>query len=47
MDETVKLVKAAGGKCKGYQVDLSRREEVYKAANKIRDDIGDVSRIII
>lgn len=33
----------AGGYCKGYVVDISKKEEVYKAADVIRTEVGDVS----
>lgn len=32
-----------GGWCKTQIVDISRREEVYKAADEIRSKYGDVS----
>lgn len=37
------MVEAEGGYCKGYVVDISKKEEVYKAAEVIRNEIGDVS----
>lgn len=43
IDETVEQVRAAGGSCVGYKVDISKKEEVYKAADAIRRDAGDVS----
>lgn len=43
IDETVKMVQEIGGFCKGYVVDISRKEEVYKAAEVIRHEVGDVS----
>ena len=44
IDETVKEVRAIGGKCFGYKVDISKKEEVYKAAEAIKRDAGDVSK---
>jgi len=41
--ETVEIVEEAGGYCKGYVVDISKKEEVYKAADVIREEVGDVS----
>lgn len=41
--QTVKLVEAEGGKCKGYVVDISKKEEVYKAAEIVKREVGDVS----
>lgn len=43
IDETVELIRANGGTCVGYKVDISKKEEVYKAADAIRRDVGDVS----
>lgn len=43
IDETVKQVKSLGGRCNGYVVDISKKEEVYKAAEVIRKEIGNVS----
>lgn len=43
LDETTKLVQSIGGYCKSYVVDISKREEVYKAADQMRNEIGDVS----
>lgn len=41
--ETVEIVQEAGGYCKGYVVDIAKKEEVYKAADVIRAEVGDVS----
>lgn len=46
IDETVELLRANGGKCIGYRVDISKKEEVYAAANSIRSDVGDVTLLI-
>lgn len=43
IDETVEAVRATGGTCVGYKVDISKKEEVYKSADAIRHDVGDVS----
>lgn len=43
IDETVKQVKSLGGRCNGYVVDISKKEEVYKAGDVIRKEIGNVS----
>jgi all-trans-retinol dehydrogenase (NAD+) len=43
IDETVKIVESMGGFCKGYKIDISKKEEVYKAADEIRMSVGDVS----
>ncbi|EDW64209.1 estradiol 17-beta-dehydrogenase 11 [Drosophila virilis] len=44
--ETVEIVQEAGGYCKGYVVDISKKEEVYKAADVIREEVGDVTLLI-
>ncbi|KMY91264.1 estradiol 17-beta-dehydrogenase 11 isoform X1 [Drosophila simulans] len=44
--ETVQIVEEAGGYCKGYVVDISKKEEVYKAADVIRDEVGDITLLI-
>uniref|UniRef100_A0A1L8DJ28 Hydroxysteroid 17-beta dehydrogenase 11 n=1 Tax=Nyssomyia neivai TaxID=330878 RepID=A0A1L8DJ28_9DIPT len=46
LDETTKLVQSIGGHCKSYVVDISKREEVYKAADQVRNEIGDVTILI-
>lgn len=43
IDETVEMIRANGGTAVGYKVDISKKEEVYKAADAIRRDVGDVS----
>lgn len=43
IDETIELIRTNGGTCVGYKVDISKKEEVYKAADAIRRDVGDVS----
>ncbi|XP_034935981.1 short-chain dehydrogenase/reductase family 16C member 6 [Chelonus insularis] len=46
IDETVKLVRAAGGKCYGYVCDLCNREDVYKKADLLKKEVGQVSLLI-
>lgn len=46
IDETVELLRAHGGTCIGYKVDISKKEEVYTAANAIRRDAGDITMLI-
>lgn len=43
IDETCKIITSMGGFCKGYVVDISKKEEVYKMAEEIRNRIGDVT----
>ena len=35
------------GWCRGYIVDVSKREEVYKAAEDIKANVGDVSTHVL
>uniref|UniRef100_A0A182TRN4 INB domain-containing protein n=1 Tax=Anopheles melas TaxID=34690 RepID=A0A182TRN4_9DIPT len=42
LDDSVKLIQSLGGLCKGYKVDISNKEEVYKYAKIIQEEIGDV-----
>lgn len=46
IDETVELLRANGAKCIGYRVDISKKEEVYQAADSIRKDVGNVTLLI-
>lgn len=43
IQETVKLVQAAGGTCYGYVCNLCNREDVYEKANIIKEQIGKVT----
>lgn len=45
LDESVKIVESLGGWCRGQIVDISRRQEVYKAAEEIKSKYGNVSEI--
>lgn len=46
MEETVKLVQAAGGTCYGYVCDLCDREDVYKKAAVVKEEVGKVTILI-
>lgn len=46
INETVKMVQSMGGICKGYNVDISKKEQVYKAADVVRNELGDVTLLI-
>ncbi|XP_015187299.1 PREDICTED: short-chain dehydrogenase/reductase family 16C member 6-like [Polistes dominula] len=46
IEETVKLVQAAGGTCYGYVCDLCNREDIYKKAALLREEVGKVSILI-
>ncbi|XP_035783341.1 short-chain dehydrogenase/reductase family 16C member 6-like [Anopheles albimanus] len=43
LDESVKLIQSLGGLCRGYKVDISNKEEVYKYAKILMEDVGDVT----
>ncbi|KAK0075457.1 hypothetical protein PV325_006883 [Microctonus aethiopoides] len=40
MDETVKLIRAAGGSCYGYVCNLCNKEDVYEKAEIIKKEVG-------
>ncbi|CAH0694663.1 unnamed protein product [Spodoptera exigua] len=46
LEDTVKLVKGIGGKCYGYVVDLASREDIYRVAKKVEDEVGRVNLLI-
>lgn len=46
LEETVKLVQAAGGVCYGYVCDLCDREDVYKKAALVKEEVGKVTILI-
>lgn len=42
LDDAVKLVKGIGGQCHGYVVDLTSREDIYRVAKKVHEEVGRV-----
>ncbi|XP_055375803.1 estradiol 17-beta-dehydrogenase 11 [Condylostylus longicornis] len=44
--ETTEIIQSMGGYCKGYRVDISKKDEVYKAADIVRKEVGDVSLLV-
>lgn len=42
IEETVNLVKSAGGICYGYVCDLCDREDIYKKAEQVKEEVGKV-----
>lgn len=44
LEDAVKLVKGIGGKCYGYVVDLASREDIYRVAKKVEDEVGRVRK---
>lgn len=45
-EETVRDIRAAGGKCFGYHVDVSSKESVYEAADKVKEEVGKVEILV-
>ena len=39
-------IREAGGKAHSYVVDVSRREDVYRAAAQVREEVGDVAVLV-
>ncbi|OAD54371.1 Short-chain dehydrogenase/reductase family 16C member 6 [Eufriesea mexicana] len=46
IEETVKLVGASGGICYGYICDLCNREDIYKKAMLVEEEVGKVTILI-
>jgi len=46
IEESVKLVKAEGGRVFGYTCDLTNREDIYKVAAKVTQEVGQVTIVI-
>lgn len=46
MDETVKEIRAAGGKCHGYIVDVTSKDKIFEAAEKVKKEVGKVDILI-
>lgn len=44
--ETVRLVTSLGGQCRAYTVDLCDRNAVYKAAAKVKQEVGKVDILV-
>jgi all-trans-retinol dehydrogenase (NAD+) len=44
--ETIQLIEEVGGTAKGYIVDISNKDAVYKAADTVRREVGDVTLLI-
>jgi len=44
--ETVSMIQKEGGKATAYTVDLTNKEQVYEAADKVRQEVGTVSILI-
>ncbi|XP_069486616.1 estradiol 17-beta-dehydrogenase 11-like [Ambystoma mexicanum] len=46
VEETAKLCKQLGAAAHAFVVDCSKREEIYQAADKVKENIGDVTILI-
>ncbi|XP_023937106.2 short-chain dehydrogenase/reductase family 16C member 6 [Bicyclus anynana] len=46
LEDTVKLVKGVGGKCFGYVVDLTKRDDIYRVGKQVNEEVGRVSILI-
>lgn len=44
--ETAQLVRDRGGEATAYTVDLSKREDVYRVAEKVKKEVGDVDILV-
>ncbi|KAI5642090.1 short chain dehydrogenase domain-containing protein [Phthorimaea operculella] len=40
LEDAVKLVKGIGGKCHGYVVDLTNRDDIYRVAKRTSEEVG-------
>ena len=46
MKRTAQMVQNKGGKCYSYKVDVSDRNEVYSAAERVKRDVGKVNILV-
>lgn len=45
-EETAKIIKENGGKAYAYKVDITDKNAVYKIANKVKEEVGDVTILV-
>ncbi|XP_046657869.1 epidermal retinol dehydrogenase 2-like [Daphnia pulicaria] len=45
-EETARLIKMSKGQVYAYQVDLTKREEIYRAADRLKQEVGKVSILV-
>lgn len=45
-EETVAMIKKEGGKAVAYTVDMSSREQIYAAAEKVKQEVGKVDILV-
>ncbi|KAK7502845.1 hypothetical protein BaRGS_00005794 [Batillaria attramentaria] len=46
IDQVAKEIRPKGITCRAYTVDLSKREDVYKVADKVKQELGDIDIVI-
>lgn len=46
VEETVRMVRAQGGKGYGFTCDLTDREAIYRVAENVKKTVGDVNILI-
>ncbi|XP_028170497.1 epidermal retinol dehydrogenase 2-like [Ostrinia nubilalis] len=46
LEDTVKLVNGIGGKCYGYVVDLAKKEDIYRVAKQVEQEVGRVTLLV-
>ncbi|XP_035737891.1 estradiol 17-beta-dehydrogenase 11-like isoform X2 [Vespa mandarinia] len=46
IEETMELIKAAGGTCYGYVCDVRIRDDIYKTAEIVREEVGQVNILV-
>lgn len=45
-EKTASLIRAAGGSAYAYRVDVTNREEVYRIANQVKEEVAEVTMLI-
>lgn len=45
-EETARLIKMSKGEVYAYQVDLTKREEIYRAAERVKQEVGKVAILV-
>ncbi|KAJ8321292.1 hypothetical protein KUTeg_001150 [Tegillarca granosa] len=46
-EETAAIIRAMGGHCFTYTCDVSNREDVYKTAKLVKQEVGEITILII
>ena len=44
-EETARLIKMSKGQVYAYQVDLTKREEIYRVAERVKQEVGKVRQL--